>query len=164
MHGYAYYDTKIAVRHPSLKRDLLGEMLQALRPAGIAANYYYGLTWDALAAARHPEWRILDRAGKPVIFGGHNSGVRVAAGLPQLPLPRPGGARERRDPHPVSRRRRLVRHRLDAPRPAAFASGAARSADALGLADSAADIKRHNKMVAMRMEAAPHRAGPSSLA
>src|SRR5579883_252559 len=39
MHGYAYYDTKIAVRHPSLKIDLLGEMLGALRPAGIAANY-----------------------------------------------------------------------------------------------------------------------------
>src|SRR5947209_5313640 len=68
MHGYAYYDTKIAVRHPSLKRDLLGEMLQVLRPAGIAANYYYGLTWDALTAKNHPEWRILDRAGKPVIF------------------------------------------------------------------------------------------------
>src|ERR1017187_7065386 len=76
MHGYAYYDTKIAVRHPSLKIDLLGEMLTALRPAGIAANYYYCLTWDALAAKRHPEWRILDRDGKPVIFGGENSGVQ----------------------------------------------------------------------------------------
>src|ERR1039457_7064892 len=58
MHGYAYYDTKIAVRHPSLKTDLLGAMLKELRPAGIAANYYYCLTWDALVAARHPEWRI----------------------------------------------------------------------------------------------------------
>src|SRR6185437_1733206 len=71
-HGYAYYDTAIAAKHPSLKIDLLGGMIGALRPAGIAVNYYYCLTWDALAASRHPEWRILDRDGKPVIFGGHN--------------------------------------------------------------------------------------------
>src|SRR5262249_38352299 len=76
MHGYAYYETKIAAPHPSLKKDLLGLMLQDLRPAGIAANSYYCLTWDALAAARHPEWRILDGAGKPVVFGGLNAGVQ----------------------------------------------------------------------------------------
>ncbi len=65
LHGYAYCETEIAVRHPSLKRDLLGEVLGVLRPAGIAANYSYCLTWDALAAKRHPEWRILDRKGRP---------------------------------------------------------------------------------------------------
>ena len=87
MHGYAYYDTKIAVRHPSLEDRPVGRDAEAyLRPAGIAANYYYCLTWDALAAARHPEWRILDRDGKPVIFGGHQLRRRVAAGLPELAL------------------------------------------------------------------------------
>ena len=116
MHGYAYYDTKIAVRHPSLKSDLLGDMLKVLRPAGIAANYYYCLTWDALAAARHPEWRILDRDGKPVIFGGRNSGVewqQVCLNSPYLDQV----VRENEEIlTALSRRRHLVRHRLDAAR------------------------------------------------
>ena len=35
-HGYAYYETKIATRHPALKIDLLGEMITACRANGIA--------------------------------------------------------------------------------------------------------------------------------
>jgi hypothetical protein len=152
MHGYAYYDTAIAVRHPSLKRDLLGEMLHALRPAGIAVNYYYGLTWDALAAARHPEWRILDRTGKPVIFGGQNSGVlwqQVCLNSPYL------------DQVERENQEILTKYRGDGawfdiawtPPAGCFCRWCREERDRAGLTDSAPDIKRHNKMVAKRMEA-----------
>jgi hypothetical protein len=152
MHGYAYYDTKIAVRHPSLKRDLLGEMLKELRPAGIAANYYYGLTWDALAAKNHPEWRILDRSGKPVIFGGRNHGVewqQVCLNSPYLDQV----ARENEEI--------LTRYRGDGawfdiawtPPDGCFCRWCRMERERAGLGDSASDIKRHNKMVAKRMEA-----------
>ena len=65
-HGWAYYDTKVAHKHPSLKRDLLGEMIGVLRPAGIAANYYYSLVWDVRTAREHPEWRARSRDGKTI--------------------------------------------------------------------------------------------------
>jgi hypothetical protein len=37
-HGWAYYDTKVAHRHPHLKIDLLSEQLNAVRGAGIAGE------------------------------------------------------------------------------------------------------------------------------
>ncbi len=151
MHGYAYYDTQIAVRHPGLKRDLLGEMLEALRPAGIAANYYYCLTWDALAAKRHPEWRILDRSGKPVIFGGRNSGVewqQVCLNSPYL------------DQIVRENEEILTRYRGDGswfdiawtPPDGCFCLWCREERERAGLSDTGADIKRHNKIVAKRME------------
>ena len=152
MHGYAYYDTKIAVRHPSLKRDLLGEMLDALRPAGIRANYYYCLTWDALAAARHPEWRILDRHGEPVIFGGRNNGVlwqQVCLNSPYL------------DQVVRENEEILTRYRIDGcwfdiawcPPEGCFCRWCKAERERLNLSTAPADIKRHNKIVAKRMEA-----------
>jgi hypothetical protein len=151
MHGYAYYDTRIAVRHPSLHRDLFGEMLGELGPAKIAANYYYGLTWDALAAARHPEWRILDREGKPVIFGGHNAGVewqQVCLNSPYLDQV----ARENEEI--------LTRYRANGawfdiawtPPGGCFCRWCREERWRLGLADAGPDIKRHNKIVAKKME------------
>jgi hypothetical protein len=151
MHGYAYYDTRVAARHPSLRRDLLGEMLRELRPAGIAANYYYCLTWDALAASRHPEWRILDKNGQPVIFGGHNNGVewqQVCLNSPYLDQV----ARENEEI--------LTRYRADGawfdiawtPPAGCFCQWCRAERARAGLSDSPPDIKRHNKMVAKRME------------
>jgi hypothetical protein len=49
-HGWADYNTSVAHRHPHLQIDLLGEQIQALRPAGIAVNYYYSLVWDNRSA------------------------------------------------------------------------------------------------------------------
>ena len=65
-HGWAYYDTKVAHKHPSLQRDLLGEMIGVLRPAGIATNYYYSLVWDVRTAREHPEWRARTRDGQVI--------------------------------------------------------------------------------------------------
>ncbi|MBS1829289.1 MAG: alpha-L-fucosidase [Acidobacteria bacterium] len=62
-HGYAYYDTKIAARHPALKTDMLGGMVKSCRAAGIRVNYYYSLVWDVLQSRRHPDWLMIDKDG-----------------------------------------------------------------------------------------------------
>ena len=64
-HGYAYYNTAIAARHPSLKIDLLGDMLRECKNKGIATVYYYSLVWDVLQARKHPDWLMVNSAGQP---------------------------------------------------------------------------------------------------
>lgn len=62
-HGYSYYPTKVGTPHPHLKRDLLGEMIEACHRAGIRVPVYTTVVWDELAWAAHPEWRQLSPAG-----------------------------------------------------------------------------------------------------
>lgn len=63
-HGYCYYPTKVGKMHPSLKRDLLGEMIEALHRRGIRCPVYTSVAWDELSASEHPEWRQIDARGK----------------------------------------------------------------------------------------------------
>jgi len=57
-HGYCYYPTKVGVVHPGLKRrDLLGEMIEALKAHNISVGVYTTVAWDELNARLHPEWR-----------------------------------------------------------------------------------------------------------
>lgn len=65
-HGMAYYPSKVAPVHPALKRDLLGEMIEACHRAGIQAPIYLSVVWDEHAAATHPEWRQVDTTGRLV--------------------------------------------------------------------------------------------------
>jgi hypothetical protein len=65
-HGYAYYDTAIGLKHPSLKIDLLGAMVRGSKAAGINVNYYYSLVWDVLQSRRHPEWLVVGQDGKHI--------------------------------------------------------------------------------------------------
>jgi hypothetical protein len=65
-HGYCFYPTKIGIPHPSLQRDLLGEMIDALRKYGIKCPVYTTVVWDELSASNHPEWRQVDTEGKLV--------------------------------------------------------------------------------------------------
>ena len=58
-HGYSYYPTKVGTPHPYLKRDLLGEMIEAGHKAGMRVPVYTTVVWDELAWATHPEWRQL---------------------------------------------------------------------------------------------------------
>jgi len=73
-HGYSYYPTKIGTMHPSLKRDLLGEMVAACNQAGIRVGAYTTVTWDELAWETHPEWRQITPAGG--IAGPSNSPLK----------------------------------------------------------------------------------------
>lgn len=63
-HGYCYYPTRVGTPHPSLKRDLLGEMVEALRRHNIRCVVYTTVVWDELAASTHPEWRQVDQEGR----------------------------------------------------------------------------------------------------
>jgi len=62
-HGYSYYPTKVGTPHPHLKRDLLGEMIEACHRAGIRVPVYITVVWDELAFAEHPEWRQVTPEG-----------------------------------------------------------------------------------------------------
>jgi hypothetical protein len=63
-HGYSYYPTTVGVRHPQLKRDLLGEQVEACHRAGIRVPAYISVVWDEQAAARHQEWLQVTREGR----------------------------------------------------------------------------------------------------
>ena len=65
-HGMSYYPTRVATPHPSLKRDLLGEMIEACHREGIQAPIYITVVWDEHAGTTHPEWRQVSRDGRLV--------------------------------------------------------------------------------------------------
>lgn len=69
-HGLSYYPTQIGTVHPSLERDLLGEMVTACRAAGIRVGAYTTLVWDEHAWATHPEWRSIAPDGRTSIPAG----------------------------------------------------------------------------------------------
>lgn len=147
-HGYAYYNTKIATRHPSLKIDLLGEMIRGCRPAGIRLNYYYSLVWDVLTSRKHPEWRNLDAAGKPV------------GGVPGVSWPWVCLNTTYLEQVLAENREILEKYTTDGawfdilmqPPNGCFCQWCRDERKALGLGDTPADVFRHNKIVARRVE------------
>lgn len=54
--GYTYYDTEFGAKHPGLKVDLFGALARACKGAGIEVGYSYPLVHDDLQARKHPEW------------------------------------------------------------------------------------------------------------
>ena len=147
-HGYAYYDTAIAAKHPSLKIDLLGEMVKGCRPAGIRLNYYYSLVWDVLQSRRHPEWLQIDRDGKRIGGPPSDAWPWLCMNSPYLD-------------HVVAENREiLARYETDGawfdilkqPPDGCYCRWCVEDRTKLGLSDSPADIFRHNKLVARRTE------------
>ena len=65
-HGMSYYPTRVGVIHPNLRRDLLGEQIASCHRHGINATVYTTVVWDESAAEKHPEWRQVDKSGRPV--------------------------------------------------------------------------------------------------
>ncbi len=60
-HGLSYHPTAVGTTHPALRRDLLGEMVDALHAQGIRAVAYISVLWDEVSATAHPEWRHVER-------------------------------------------------------------------------------------------------------
>jgi hypothetical protein len=73
-HGMSYYPSKVGPMHPSLKFDLLGEMIEALHKRQIKCPVYMSVVWDEYAASTHPEWLQLDSSGKVVGREPYSSG------------------------------------------------------------------------------------------
>jgi hypothetical protein len=62
-HGMCYYPTAIGRQHPSLQKDLLGEMLGVLKRESIQAVIYFPVGWEE-EAARNVSWLEVNREGK----------------------------------------------------------------------------------------------------
>jgi hypothetical protein len=55
----AYYDTKIGIRHPSLRYDLFGKLSEACQRKGIALGAYFNAGISSEEGLRHREWSTL---------------------------------------------------------------------------------------------------------
>ncbi|MFH1478044.1 MAG: alpha-amylase family protein [Verrucomicrobiota bacterium] len=64
-HGYCYYPTIAGTRHPSLQRDLLGEMVTACHTRNIAIGAYVSAGCSDMA---DPAWLQINAKGKPRSF------------------------------------------------------------------------------------------------
>lgn len=61
--GFAYYPTEAGIRHPGLRRDLLGEMVEACKKEGIMVLAYFNAGLDHECAIRHRDWCVLPADG-----------------------------------------------------------------------------------------------------
>ena len=62
--GFCYYDTAIGIKHPSLKRDMFGEMVAACQSKNIAVTAYFNCGLSNEDAIRHPDWNTVDLKGE----------------------------------------------------------------------------------------------------
>ena len=62
-HGMSYYPTKVGVMHPSLKKDLLGEMVEACHREDIRVCAYISVVWDEYSASNHGDWLQVNKDG-----------------------------------------------------------------------------------------------------
>ena len=62
-HGMSYYPTKVGIVHPSLKKDLLGEMVEACHREGIRVCTYISVVWDEYCASKHADWLQVNKDG-----------------------------------------------------------------------------------------------------
>lgn len=76
-HGWSYYDTRVAQRHPHLACELLDLQLEACREAGIRAPIYLSAGFDDFMADAHPEWRVVDCEGVSGIGGPFRIGFKA---------------------------------------------------------------------------------------
>ena len=144
-HGWAYYDTKIAHKHPHLKIDLLGEQIATLRPAGIAVNIYYSLVWDNRTAKATPEWRARDRNGNGIQSGYWPWMCMNTPYLDQV-------VTENTEILDLFKVDGALWDILIQPPDGCFCKWCVADRKKLGLTDSLEDIYRQNKMVALKVE------------
>lgn len=63
-HGMCYYPAKVGSPHPAIgNRDLLGEMIDALRREGIRHPIYTTVAWEENIADLRPDWRQMRADG-----------------------------------------------------------------------------------------------------
>lgn len=65
-HSWCYYPTKVGKMHPTLKFDLLGEMINACHEIKVRCPIYITVGWSATDALNHPEWHSLNKDGASV--------------------------------------------------------------------------------------------------
>ncbi|OGV67113.1 MAG: hypothetical protein A3K18_29900 [Lentisphaerae bacterium RIFOXYA12_64_32] len=61
--GMAYYDTKVGIRHPSLKFDLFGRLAEACKRKDIALTAYFNVGLSHEEGSRRRDWCVLTPEG-----------------------------------------------------------------------------------------------------
>jgi len=61
--GFCYYDTKIGIKHPSLKRDMFGELVGACKEKGVAVSAYFNCGLSNEDALHHLDWSTINPQG-----------------------------------------------------------------------------------------------------
>lgn len=62
--GMAYYNTKLGIKHPSLEKDLFGELAFACQRKNIALGAYFNGGLSRMEALLHPDWARISPEGK----------------------------------------------------------------------------------------------------
>jgi hypothetical protein len=62
--GMAYYDTKVGIRHPSLRYDLIGRLSEACRRNGIALSVYFNVGLSHEEGLLHRDWLKVQPDGR----------------------------------------------------------------------------------------------------
>ncbi len=62
-HGFSYHPTKVGVRHPNLKFNLLSRQIEACREIGVRCPIYLSARLDEVAASAHPDWVVVNAQG-----------------------------------------------------------------------------------------------------
>jgi len=62
--GYAYYDTKIGVKYPTMKGDMFGDILRECHKRDIGVTAYFNLGIDHEACRLHRDWMKVSRDGR----------------------------------------------------------------------------------------------------
>jgi len=78
-HGMSYYPTKVGIRHPNLKIDLLGEIIEACHRTAIKVPVYISTMYDQYVWTHHADWRVLEADGAEEGHRGHGGPL-----LPEL--------------------------------------------------------------------------------
>lgn len=65
--GYCYYPTRVGTVYPGLKRDILGEVLDACHRYGIGVTAYLNVGINFEAARSHIEWCRIDETGRVLV-------------------------------------------------------------------------------------------------
>ena len=66
--GMAYYNTKIGIKHPALKRDLFGELADCCKKKDIALVAYLNGGISTMESMDHIEWRTIKMPGDGVFW------------------------------------------------------------------------------------------------
>ena len=89
--GNSYYDTKYGYKHPYLRSDWFGEVLEECHKNDIKVIAYYSLATDVAACRHNPDWYQINAEGKPKSTAGTcwdmpclNSPYREELVIPQL--------------------------------------------------------------------------------
>jgi Hypothetical glycosyl hydrolase 6 len=75
-HGFSYHPTKVGTMHPTLKRNLLAEQIEACRAIDVRCPIYLSAGLDEVTADAHPDWVVKNKEGTTFVPMG-KPGFRV---------------------------------------------------------------------------------------